>query len=101
LAEAFGQLCPVALGAAREGVVEAMRALEHGARADESRAREIGRADPRLRGPARMKALGPCAFREVFDDSRGHGPGDAERIYESFLLEVQGSGDPRCRAHRP
>src|SRR5688572_2988605 len=59
LTEAVEQLRPVAVGAARERVVEAVRAFHHRARADEAVAGEIGGADAGLGRPARMQALGP------------------------------------------
>ena len=75
-------LCGLAVGATRERVVEAVRAFEHGARADEAGAREIRGADSRLRGPSRVKALGPGAFGEVLDDAGCHRSGDSKRIYK-------------------
>src|SRR6185369_1198471 len=72
LAEAVDELRPVALRGIGEAVVEAVRAFEYGARADEARASEVRRANARLRGPAGMQALGPGALGEVLDDSRGH-----------------------------
>ena len=62
---------------------EAVLALEQRARAGEARLRHARGAIARLRRPARMHALGPGAFGEVFDDARGHAAGDAERIAPS------------------
>src|SRR4051812_13962 len=61
-AESVRKLCPVALRAAGKGVIEAMRALEHRARANEAVAREIAAADARLRRPAGMQSLRPGAL---------------------------------------
>src|SRR5262249_22372727 len=61
-AEAPGELAQLALRGTREAVEEAMGSLEHGARADEPRAREVGGADARLRCPAGVQPLGPGAF---------------------------------------
>src|SRR3954464_10299510 len=61
LAEPIRKLRPVALRAAGKGVIEAMRALEHRARANEAVACEIAGPDARLRRPARMQPLRPGA----------------------------------------
>ena len=97
LAEAVEQLVPVALRGAREAVEEAVLALEHGARPDEARAREVGGADSRLRRPARVHALGPGAFGEVLDDAAGHRAGDAQGVHE---LRSSTSAAPRRRRRR-
>ncbi len=80
LAEAIGQLWPVSLRSVGERLVEAVRAFEHGAGTDEAGARQIHGADRRLRGPARMEALGPGSFGEILDDAGGHRADDAERV---------------------
>src|SRR4029078_10437050 len=77
LAEAVGEPGPVAFRTAREGVVEAVRALEHRARPDEAVAREVDGADAGLRRPAGVQALGPRALREVLDDAARHRADDA------------------------
>src|SRR5438093_11688348 len=61
LAEIAGDRVVVALGGVGKAVKEAVHTLEHGARTNEARAPEQGRAQPRLRRPARVKALGPGA----------------------------------------
>src|SRR3954454_5570436 len=69
LAESIRKLRPVALRAAGKGVIEAMRALEHRAGADEAVAREIAGPDARLRRPARMQPLRPGALGQILDDA--------------------------------
>src|SRR5262249_47300416 len=70
----------VASGGAGEAVEQAVHAFEYRARPEEAGAGEPRRAQPRLRRPARMQALGPGALREIFDDAAGHGADDAERV---------------------
>src|SRR5262245_46752367 len=77
-AEIAGQRIVVAGGGVGEAVEKAVHAFEYGARAEETRAGEPRRAQPGLRRPARMQALGPRALREIFDDAAGHGTDDAE-----------------------
>ena len=71
-AEIAGQRVVVARGGVGEAVEQAVRALEHGARADEAGTRQQRRAQARLRRPAGVHALGPGAFGEIFDDAAGH-----------------------------
>ena len=78
----------------RECPVHAVDALEHRARPQESAARHQRGAHARLRGPARMHALGPCALGKVFDDSGGHAAGDAKR------RDDRRGRQPQCRARR-
>jgi hypothetical protein len=56
---------------------EAVLAVEQRARSGEASLREARGTITRLRRPARVHALGPCAFGEVFDDARRHAAGDA------------------------
>src|SRR6185437_16939112 len=65
-----------------KGVEQAMHTLEYGARPVISGARQQRRADTRLRRPARMQALGPGAFGEIFDDAASHAADNAECIHE-------------------
>src|SRR5262245_18359396 len=88
-AEALDELSPFALRGAREAVVEAVRSLEHGARADEARAREFRGADARLRGPARVQPLGPGALGQVFDDAGGHRACNAQCVYELVFRKLE------------
>ena len=73
-----------------EAVEQAVRALEHGARSAEARACQQRRAHAGLRRPAGMHALGPGAFRQIFDDAARHRAGDAERI-DGLLAAVSRS----------
>ena len=66
-----------------------MRAFEHGARAEEARAREIGGADARLRGPAGMQSLGPRALGEILDDAARERADDAERVHPLRVRQPQ------------
>ena len=71
------EIAAVAVG---EGMKEAVLAVEQRARSGEAGLREARGAITRLRRPARVHALGPCAFGEVFDDARRHAAGDAQRV---------------------
>src|SRR6516165_12117010 len=64
-AEIAGQRIVVAGRGAREAVEQAVHAFEYGARPEEACTREPRRAQPGLRRPARMQALGPGALREI------------------------------------
>ena len=77
----------------REGLEEAMRALEHRARAFEAASRHQGGADAGLRGPAGMHAFCRCAFGEILDDARGHAAGDAEGGGDLLRRQLQRGGD--------
>ena len=88
-AEIIDQQVVTALGGVGEAVKEAVGALQHGARADEARARHQGGAQTGLRRPAGMHALGPGALGEIFDDARRHAAGDAERIHDAAAVEPQ------------
>ena len=79
---------------------EAVLAVEQRARAGEARLRHARGAIARLRRPARMHALGPGAFGEVFDDARGHAAGDAQRIEPLRVVETQRRSHARRRAQR-
>src|SRR5262249_56250172 len=70
-----------------------MHAFEYGARPEETCAREPRRAQPGLRRPARMQALGPGALREIFDDAPGHGADDAERVDKLARTKLERDGD--------
>ena len=89
----------VSLRRAREAVEKAVRALEHRARAAKAVLRQQHCAQARLRRPAGMQALGPCAFGEILDDARRHTAGDAERIDELASVEFQGGADARRGSH--
>ena len=53
-----------------------------------------------LRRPARMHALGPGAFGEIFDDAARHAAGDAERIDDLLGVETERGANASRRAHR-
>jgi hypothetical protein len=64
--------------------------LEQRSRAGEACLRHSRGAISRLRRPARMHALGPGAFGQVFDDARSHAACDAERVAPLRRVETQG-----------
>ena len=76
-----------------------MRALDHGARADEAVLRQQGRAQPGLRRPAGMQALGPGALGEILDDPRRHAAGDAQRIDDLASIQAEGCAHADRRPH--
>ena len=81
-----------------------MRTLEHCARAGKACARHQGGAQPGLRGPSGMHALGPRALGQIFDDPARHAARDAERIDGLALVEPQrdrnARGGTHCAEHR-
>src|SRR6185503_4516281 len=99
LGEVADQRVIVALRRVRETVEEAVHTLEYGTGPQEARTREQRRPQARLRRPARMHALGPGPFGEIFDDAGGHAAGDAERIDDLLLAEPERSADAGGRAH--
>src|SRR5262249_26982528 len=98
-AEIAGQRIVVAAGGAGEAVEQAVHALEYGARPEEPGTSEPRRAQPGLRRPPRMQALGPGALREIFDDAAGHGTDDAERVDKLTRIELERGADGGCRRH--
>ena len=98
-AEIVDERAVVAGGRMREAVEQAVHALEHRARPEKPGAPEQRRAQPRLRRPSGVHALGPGAFGEIFDDARGHAAGDAERIDQLALIELERRADAGRRAH--
>ncbi len=87
------RLQAVGLVAAREGRVEAVGALEDRLRPGEPRARHHRRGHPRVRGPARVQALGPGAVGQVLDDPGGLAAAEAEGVDLLVLGEpVEASG---------
>src|SRR6202521_2368334 len=79
LAEVSDQRSIVAVRGPSEAMEHAVGALEYRARTDEPGAAQERRAQARLRRPAGMQPLGPCALGEIFDDAARHAAGDAER----------------------
>ena len=98
-AEIAGQRGVVAFGRVGEAVEEAVHPFEHRARPDETFAPEQRRAQARLRRPARMQALGPGAFREIFDDAARHRAGDAERIDDLARFKPERRADAGGGGH--
>ena len=97
-AEIAGERGIVARARAGEAVEQAVRAFEHGARADKAGAPEQRGAQARLRRPARMQPLGPGAFGEIFDDAAGHRARDAQCIHHLPTSELERRADARrCR----
>ena len=86
LAEIFQQQIESRFARGRESMEETMRAFKHGARSQKSAARHQCCAQTRLRRPARMHALGPGAFCQIFDNAGGHRTGNAERIHRLLLV---------------
>src|SRR5215467_10408765 len=76
-----------------------MHAFKYGAGPEETCAREPRRAQPGLRRPARMQALGPGALREIFDDAAGHGTDDAERVDKLARTKLERGADGGGRRH--
>ena len=77
-----------------------MRALEHGARAEESLLPEARRLYADLRRPARVQPLGPRAFGEILDDAAGHTAGDAQCIHGLPAVQTHRHTHCQCRRHR-
>ena len=69
----------------REAEEQAVRALEHRARADEAFAGDARGMQPGMRRPARVQALGPGAVGEILDDPARHAPRDSKRVHGLFL----------------
>ena len=65
----------------------------------EAGASQQRRAQARLRGPARVHALGPAAVGQVLDDAGRHGAGDAQRVGELLLIESQRRADAGRSGH--
>jgi hypothetical protein len=80
LAGAIDHRAEIAAVRVRERMEESVLALEYRARSGEAFGGQPRRAIARLRRPARMHSLGPCAFGQVLDDPGGHAARDAERI---------------------
>src|SRR5262249_37533163 len=80
-------------------VEQSVHAFEYGARPEETGTGEPRRAQPGLRRPARMQALGPGTLREIFDDAAGHGTDDAERVDKLARSELERGADGGRRRH--
>ena len=100
LAETLDERREIRLPARREGLVEAVRSLEHGDRPDEAGLGEARGADTRLRRQARMQALGPAAVGEIFDDAARHAAGGADGPGDGGSIEPHGAAGGRRGGER-
>src|SRR3954452_4417605 len=83
----------------REPMKQPVRPFDDRAGAVEAGARQQSRAQPGLRRPAGVHALGPGAFGQILDDAARHAAGDAERIDGLAPVELQRRCDPGRRTH--
>jgi hypothetical protein len=79
----------------REGLVEAVRSLEHGDGPGEAGLGQERGTDAGLRRRTRVEALRRAAVGEVFDDARGQAARDAERAGDGLLVETERGTDRR------